>query len=110
MALHNFRLNQSSFATISTGAQTIELRLYDEKRRLVRPSDRIFFDYYEKSCAADVAGLSISDSFANLCKMINVPDTCWRDSDELVSGMKNYYSDAEQKKHGVIGIHLRLVR
>lgn len=104
------KLFGESFRTISTGIQTIELRLYDEKRRLVRPDDQIVFTFKDKICRARVVGLTISDSFANLAKIVNIPDTGWRDADTLASGMRKYYTNAEQKKYGVVGIHLQPVK
>ncbi len=46
--LHTMKLNPKPFAQIQQGTKTIEIRLYDEKRRLLKVGDKIVF-----SCADD---------------------------------------------------------
>ncbi|MCL2338620.1 MAG: RNA-binding protein [Proteobacteria bacterium] len=111
MTTHNMKLYKTSFGTISSGTQTIELRLYDEKRRLIHPGDQIVFTYESRTIRVKVLGLSISDNFANLAKMISVHDAGWANANEMVSGLrKNYYSNADQKKYGVVGIHIARIK
>ena len=43
MMEHNMKLNPSPFEKIRTGSKTIELRLYDEKRRAISVGDTITF-------------------------------------------------------------------
>ena len=40
---HTMRLNKEPFEMIKSGMKTIELRLYDEKRKLLRIGDEIEF-------------------------------------------------------------------
>ena len=40
---HNMKLNDAPFETIKNGKKTIELRLYDEKRRKIKIGDTICF-------------------------------------------------------------------
>ena len=40
---HNMQLKPEPFAMIKDGTKTIELRLYDEKRRNIKVGDRIVF-------------------------------------------------------------------
>lgn len=44
---HNMRLNAEPFEKISSGAKTIELLLYDEKRRVIKVGDEIEFFVYD---------------------------------------------------------------
>ena len=41
--VHNMKLHHAPFDMIRRGEKTIELRLYDEKRRLIEVGDRIVF-------------------------------------------------------------------
>ena len=41
--MHHMNLNPDPYEMIKNGKKTIELRLYDEKRRKIRPSDEIVF-------------------------------------------------------------------
>ena len=40
---HEMKLNNSPFINIKNGSKTIEIRLYDEKRRLIKDGDFIEF-------------------------------------------------------------------
>ena len=66
---HEMNLHDSPFDMIASGQKIYELRLYDEKRRDIRPGDRIHFtrsrggnDFID--CL--VVGLHFFDSFAQL--------------------------------------------
>ena len=42
--IHNMNLNNEPFELIKSGSKTIELRLNDEKRRLLNVGDEILFN------------------------------------------------------------------
>ena len=112
MTTHNMKLYGfagESFRMISTGIKTIELRLYDEKRRKILPGDRIIFTFENDMCEVMVLGLTLSDNFANLAKIVNVQDTGWCDAEDLTAGLLNFYSKDDQEKYGVVGIHIRRI-
>ena len=105
------KLTPSPFEMIRSGKKTIELRLFDEKRRQIKPGDRIVFtntasgETLEKS----VAKLHRFDSFEKLYKSLPLLQCGYTEND--VSGanpsdMEQYYSPEEQKKYGVVGIEL----
>ena len=45
--IHQMKLRPVPFSQIRDGIKTVELRLHDEKRRLIRPGDRITFTQTE---------------------------------------------------------------
>ena len=61
-------LAPSPFEMIKSGEKTIELRLYDEKRRVVKVGDTIEFTNTEsgEKLSARVRQISVFDSFAEL--------------------------------------------
>ncbi len=63
---HDMRLFPESFAEIRAGRKRREYRLYDEKRRKVKPGDTITFYNTDtgESVAVDVIALHVFDSFA----------------------------------------------
>ncbi len=105
------KLTPSPFEMIRSGKKTIELRLFDEKRRQIKPGDRIVFtntasgEILEKS----VAKLYRFDSFEELFKSLPLLQCGYTENDVCCaqpSDMEQYYSPEEQKKYGVVGIEL----
>ena len=105
------KLKIGPFEQIRSGNKTIELRLYDEKRQKVKIGDRIVFSNVEtgESLCMTVLKLHKFDTFDELYKSLpllkcgyTIENVDKADS----SDMELYYSVAEQKKNGVIGIEL----
>ena len=105
------KLNPSPFEMIRSGKKTIELRLFDEKRRQIKLGDRIVFTNTEsgETLEKSVAKLHRFDSFEELYKSLPLLKCGYTEND--VSGanpsdMEQYYSPEEKKKYGVVGIEL----
>ncbi len=114
--LHEMKLNPAPFRMIGNGSKTIELRLYDEKRREVKIDDFIGFSNTEQpleKLQTRVTGLYPFDSFAELYAQLSL-EQCGYTSEELPAAdpadMEAYYSREAQAKYGVIGIELRLTQ
>ena len=43
MEIHNLKLQQKPFNSIKNKEKTIEMRLYDDKRKLIKTGDEIIF-------------------------------------------------------------------
>lgn len=101
------------FEKVKSGQQTIEVRLYDEKRRKVNIGDTITFAKLperEESVTVDVVGLSrfgsFSDLFSSLDKCrIGHPDEYT--IEDQINGMREVYPEEREKELGVLGIHIR---
>ena len=109
--VHNMKLHPSPFEKIKSGEKTIELRLFDEKRRKIKIGDEIVFTDTETSetVTKKVAELHIFGSFDELYGALpllkcgyTAEDIC----DAKPSDMEQYYSAEQQKKYGVVGIDL----
>jgi hypothetical protein len=63
------QLQPEPFGMIKSGVKTIELRLFDEKRRKIRIGDEILFSNTEngETLAVKVLDLSVFDSFEEFC-------------------------------------------
>ena len=109
---HEMRLNNDPFNMIKSGTKTIEMRLYDEKRRLISEGDIIEFINRitkEKICAK-VLKLHIFNSFNELYKNFDKVLLGYKKEDEAnPNDMSKYYSREEQEKYGVVGIEITLV-
>ncbi len=108
--LHKMKLKESPFERIKNGTKTIEFRLYDEKRKQVKIGDQIEFSKLpdlQERLIVDVIELYREDTFENLFKKLYINE------DEIkkkTKSMYQYYSPEEEKKYGVIGIKISLVK
>lgn len=111
---HSMHLHSRPFELIASGIKTIELRLCDEKRKLIKIGDQIIFTNSEnqnQQIYAIVRNIYCFSSFEELYQKLPL-DKCGYLPDELSTAsprdMEMYYSTEEQKKHGVLGIELEL--
>ena len=110
-ATHEMRLNTAPFEMIKCGKKTIELRLYDEKRRKINVGDKIVFTNTEggEELTVEVVKLHIFDSFEELYSSLPLLKCGYTDADvgeAHFSDMEEYYSAEEQKRYGVLGIEI----
>lgn len=109
--IHNMNLNNEPFELIKSGSKTIELRLNDEKRRLLNVGDEILFNNRSNNeeLLVDIIKLHKYDSFESLYKDFDKVSLGYRE-DEISSpsDMNEYYSKEDEMKYGVVGIELKL--
>ena len=107
---HNMNLNNRPFKSIKEGSKTIELRLNDEKRSLLKVGDEIEFtnrDTNEK-LSVDIINLHKYPSFEELYKHFDKVEMGYNKDDIAEpKDMEAYYSKEEQNKYGVLGIEIR---
>ena len=112
---HEMHLFKEPFEMIKNGSKTIELRLYDEKRKLINVNDTIVFTSTEnpdEKITAKVIALHVFDSFATLYKNLPLlkcgytPETVTNASS---ADMDTFYSQSQQKKYGVLGIEILII-
>jgi ASC-1-like (ASCH) protein len=108
------KLNPSPFEMIKSGQKTIELRLYDDKRQLIKIGDEIIFTNTatEETIHTQVLNLHRFDTFGELYKSLPLLK-CGYTSENVGSAipadMEQYYSVDEQKKYGVLGIEIKVL-
>ena len=113
---HRMNLNDAPFRMIKSGEKTIELRLYDEKRRTVKVGDIIEFALMgnlSERLTAQVTDLHVFQSFEELyheLPLLKCGYTVHNIGTASPDDMDIYYSKDEQQKYGVVGIELRLVQ
>ena len=110
---HRMKLRREPFDMIKSGKKTIELRLWDEKRRKLKTGDTIVFTDTEENrqLKAKVLRLHRFNSFDELYKSLPLLK-CGYTEDNVkaarASDMEAYYSADEQARFGVVGIELML--
>ena len=110
--IHNMRLHNSPFELIKSGTKTIELRLDDEKRKLINIGDIIVFENRttNEQIRVKVVNLHKYDSFEKLYKHFDKISLGYaKDEEANYKDMEKYYSSSEQEKYGVVGIEIKLI-
>lgn len=111
---HQMRLKDAPFQMIWDGEKTIELRLLDEKRKLVNIGDIIEFSNLSNPgqiIVVKVISIYVFDSFETLYNSLPLEKCGYTQSDvryASTSDMNAYYSIEEQLKYGVVGIEFEL--
>ena len=106
--LFTMRLTPVPFEKMRSGEKTIELRLYDKKRRAIAVGDRIEFVNLgnpEEMLLTQVIGIYQFKSFVQLYSKLPLLE-CGYSSDE---DMEQFYTPEDQEKFGVVGIQIKLL-
>ena len=109
--IHKMNLNDEPFNSIKDGFKTIEMRLYDEKRRLINIGDVIEFNnrLTNEKINVEVIMLHLFNNFEELYKHFDKICLGYKDNEEANSSdMEKYYLKEEQDKYGVVGIEIKL--
>lgn len=110
---HEMRLNNDPFEKIKEGTKTIELRLYDEKRQLLKIKDLILFRNREndEELLTEIVNLHRYPSFKELYKHFDKISMGYNEAEDARSeDMEEYYSKEEQENYGVVGIEIKKVK
>lgn len=115
MKKHVMKLQPSPMKMMRDGSKTIELRLFDSKRRKLAVGDVIRFVNTKDitdTLSVTVKELFVFDSFDELYKKLPLLE-CGYTKDNIDAAspadMEVYYSIEEQKKYGVIGIKISVI-
>ena len=113
--IFEMKLQDKPFTQIKQGSKTIELRLYDEKRKKLQIGDYIKFLNIStgETLLTKVENIIFADTFKVLFSKINNNAAMGFTDDEtessIVSALGQYYSKEEQDKYGVIGIEIDII-
>jgi len=109
---HKMHLNNGQFILMKKGMKTIELRLNDEKRELLKVNDLIEFtnEKTEETLDTKIVALHKYPNFEELYKHFDKIALGY-DKSDLVDpkDMEKYYSLSEHEKYGVVGIEIKLL-
>lgn len=109
---HKMKLKPSPFSMIASGQKTVELRLYDEKRKLIKVGDTLMFNNVsreEEVLFCRVKALHLFESFKELYASLPMTKCGYTENDNPdYRDMEEYYSPEEQRCYGVVGIEIEL--
>lgn len=109
--VHEMKLRPEYFEYINNGTKRIELRLFDEKRELIKLGDTIKFLKEPKKTEelqVKVIGLLRYNNFKDLLNdfPIEVLSDKSMNKEQLLHVLEEFYTLEEQQKYGVLGIRI----
>ena len=112
MNIHNLKLQEKPFNSIKNNEKTIEMRLYDEKRKLIKARDEIIFTNIVtgETIRVKVLNIYLFKNFNELYKNFDKLKLGYKENEKASpDDMNIYYSKEEQQKFGVCGIEIKLI-
>ena len=106
------KLKQSPFDSIKAGTKTVEMRVNDEKRKVLKKGDRIVFSLYSdetQKIEVVIKKIKKFESFAQLYATYDKVKLGYQPDEEAKpEDMSQYYSP-EDMAQGVLAIEIKLV-
>jgi uncharacterized membrane protein YjjB (DUF3815 family)/ASC-1-like (ASCH) protein len=112
--IHFFHLKNDPFQKILSGKKTIELRLYDKKRKQIKIGDFIEFSNIDdnKTITVKVTSICIYPTFKELYENVSL-EAIGYDSSNIDTAsyldMNEFYSQEEQKCNYVVAIYFEII-
>lgn len=107
------KLADEPFELISNGKKTVEVRLYDEKRKQISVGDTIDFFRLDGSgnVAAKVVALHHFGTFEELfaSTLFSKTGSGVLSATEAADTMYKYYTKEQERQYGVLGIEIALI-
>ena len=109
--IHKMKLQPKYFDYIKSGTKRIELRLYDEKRKLIKNNDRIIFindKNHEEKLITHVKAIHRAKTFENLFNNfdISILADSSKTKESILKELNKFYTQEDQEKYGVIGLEI----
>lgn len=105
-------LDEKPFKLIREGKKTIELRLYDEKRRMIQVNDILKFENRVSGEVLEVKviAMHVYNNFKELYKNFDKEKLGYgRTEVAKPEDMEVYYSKEDQTQFGVVGIEISVL-
>ncbi len=109
---HTMKLRRGPFQSIKSGEKTVELRLYDEKRKLLSVGDTILFKEMKtgETLEVKVKKLERFSDFETLYKAYGKREIGYKEDEEANPlDMYVYYSKEEVNENGVLAITIERI-
>lgn len=108
--IHSLKLQFSPFAKIQAGTKTVEIRLYDEKRKLLAVGDEIEFSLMTDPDQKILTRITDLVPFKTFAELFNAfpPESLGAETAGEWEGMYTYYTKEQEQEYGVLGICIKL--
>lgn len=111
---HEMNLNNSAFQNIKKGVKKFELRLYDEKRKIINLGDTITFHNLNDSddiISVKVLALLRYPTFADFFEDIDYKLCGTANSlEEKLDRVHTFYTVEQEKKCGILAIKIDILK
>ncbi len=108
--LYEMKLKARPFSLVKRGQKTVELRLFDEKRQLLRIGDELRFTNVEngETLTREIVGLDRFTDFFALYERFDEKAMGYLEGEPAdPADMYEYYSKEEIARYGVLAISLK---
>ena len=105
------KVQEKYYNLLKKGIKTIELRLYDDKRKKIKVGDEITFENLDNPqdfFIALVTALHRAQDFRELSDRIPFIRAGFQTREEMIETMEKFYPIEKQKKEGVLGIEIKI--
>ncbi len=109
--MRKMKLNNNPFNLVKDGHKTIEVRLNDEKRRLLNIGDHIEFTNIKTNERIKVVVIDLL-KYKTFKELFNNYEPFYfggNNKEILLNNIMSYYSIAQEKKFGVLGIKIKII-
>lgn len=110
--IHNMKLQNDPFIKIKNKTKTIEMRVYDEKRRKINIEDLIEFTNIntKEKMLVKVKNIYLYKDFDELYKNHDKVSIGYEQNEVAnPNDMAVYYDEEDIKENGVVGIEIKLI-
>ncbi len=102
-------LDEDIFNVVKNGTKTVEVRLYDEKRKNIKVGDKLTFlkrPLDLETIDVVVTKLEVFDSFNSLVDKYDMKDIYLENAsrEDYLKLMERFYSKEDEMKYGVLAI------
>jgi ASC-1-like (ASCH) protein len=109
--IHTMRLQRKHFDKIKSGEKTVELRVYDEKRRNIKYGHTIIFESRDDAeiIERQVCDIAIFSDFYSLLDVIAIDKTGYAadEKEKLIYDLATYYCADDISRWGVVAITVK---
>ena len=109
--MHFLKLNPEPFESIKAKEKTVEMRLYDDKRRLIAPGDKITFTNIntQEQLICSVLKVNVFKNFSQLYSAYDKKAIGYKEwEDAKPEDMMQYYPLAKMQSNGVCAIEIKV--
>ncbi len=105
---HEMKLAREPFDAILRGEKRVEMRLWDEKRRAIKPHDRIVFSCGDETCEVRVLGVHVYPDFAALTDEFDPAELGFPmlTREAICAYVRLFYPDARIAQHGAVALRI----
>ena len=112
--IHDLNLREAYFNLVKDKIKTFEVRLFDEKRKLINVGDTIIFtcgDNKNPTLKTKVVSLLQFDSFEKMASLIPSRLIGFENCtiNQIVDTYHNFYTPEQEKIYGVLAIEVQVI-